>query len=86
MNNNFKELWAEYDPEATAFIKLSQLRDFLFALGEPLGFDPGFRGRRHLQDIFIASLELPTYHDFSSYLYLDVLDALSFRLMVKDHI
>lgn len=62
------------------------MRAFLFALGEPLGFDESFVGRRFLQDKFIASLDLPTYHNFEYYQFLDVLDALSFRLMVIDHI
>ena len=31
-------------------------------------------------------MELPTYGDFTSYQFLDVIDALSFRLMVLDHI
>ena len=61
------------------------MREFLFELGEPLGFDFSYRRRKLMQDQFIASLELPTYHNFSSYQYLDVLDALSFRLMVLDH-
>lgn len=38
------------------------------------------------QDNFIALLELPTYKNFESYQFSDVLDALSFRLMVEDHI
>lgn len=86
MNDRFREVWTEFDPQATTFIKLSMLRHFLFALGEPLGFGPSFEGKKFMQDQFIASLELPTYHNFTSYQYLDVLDALSFRLMVLDHI
>jgi hypothetical protein len=86
MNDKFREVWTEFDPEATTFIQLWQLRPFLFALGAPLGFDESFRERKLLQDQFIASLELPTYHEFSSYQFLDLLDALSFRLMVLDHI
>ena len=39
-----------------------------------------------MQDQFIASLDLPTYHNFTQYQFLDLLDALSFRLMVLDHI
>ena len=39
-----------------------------------------------MQDKFIASLDLPTYQNFSKYQFLDVLDALSFRLMVIDHL
>jgi hypothetical protein len=58
----------------------------LFALGEPLGFGDNFKDNKELQYKFIASLELPVYHDFSTYQYLDVLDALSFRIMVIDKI
>lgn len=86
MNDRFRERWTEFDPHASTFIKLCELRPFLFALGAPLGFDESFSSRKLLQDQFIASLELPTYHEFSSYQFLDVLDALSFRLMVLDHI
>lgn len=86
MNDKFREIWTEFDPTASTFINLHNLRPFLFALGAPLGFDDSFASRKLLQDQFIASLELPTYHEFSSYQFLDVLDALSFRLMVLDHI
>ena len=58
----------------------------MLAIGPPLGFDESFRESQRLQDSFIASLELPTYHDFQSYQFLDVLDALSFRMMVIDYI
>jgi hypothetical protein len=86
MSEKFRDVWTEFDPDASTFIKLNDLRNFLFALGEPLGFGNSFKGRKFLQDQFIASLELPTYQNFSSYQFLDVLDALSFRLMVLDHI
>jgi hypothetical protein len=56
-------------------------------LGTPLGFDPvTYKGKKYLQDKFIASLDLPTYYDFSKYQFLDVLDAVSFRVMVLDHL
>ncbi len=55
-------------------------------LGSPLGFDDYFKDNKFLQDKFIASLELPTYNIFVHYQFLDVLDALSFRLMVMDHL
>jgi hypothetical protein len=44
MNERFREVWSEFDPEATTFINMSQLRHFLFALGEPLGFDSRYLG------------------------------------------
>jgi len=86
MNDHFREVWADFDPEATSFINMSQLRSFLIALGEPLGFGKALRDNRNKQDELIAQLDLPTYREFSSYQYMDVLDALSFRLMVIDHI
>ena len=86
MSERFREVWADFDPEATTFIKLTDLRLFLFALGAPLGFDESFEQSKFQQDKFIASLELPTYHNFASYQFMDILDALSFRLMVLDHI
>ncbi len=67
MNDRFREVWAEFDPEGSTCIRLHQLRDFLFALGEPLGFDDSYKGRKFMQDTFIASLELPTYSGFSLY-------------------
>jgi hypothetical protein len=58
----------------------------LFALGAPLGFDESYKESKYLQDRFIASLDLPIYENFTRYQFLDVLDALSFRLMILDHI
>lgn len=67
MNLSFRQVWADYDPDATTFINLYQLRDFLFQLGEPLGFNETYRNDKFLQDKFIASLDLPTYYDFSKF-------------------
>jgi hypothetical protein len=63
---------------------LRDLRDFLFALGSPLGFDESYKDNRFKQDRFIALLDLPIYNKFSNYYFQDVLDALSFRAMVLD--
>ena len=86
MNQTFRESWADYDNEATTFIDIHHLRDFLASIGSPLGFDEYHQQNKFLQDKFIASLDLPTYYDFSKYQFLDVLDALSFRLMVLDNL
>lgn len=67
MNDKFRQVWADFDPEATSFIKLCDLRAFLFALGGPLGFDESYKESRFLQDKYIASLELPVYHGFKNY-------------------
>jgi hypothetical protein len=33
MSEKFRDVWTEFDPDATTFIKLNDLRNFLFALG-----------------------------------------------------
>ena len=50
MNDKFREVWTYYDPDATTFIKLHHLRNFLLQLGEPLGFDAAHKDRKFLQD------------------------------------
>ncbi len=37
------------------------------------------------QDKYMITLNLPTYNDFSDYQFLDVLDALSLRLVVSEN-
>lgn len=82
----FSEIWSEFDPDATSFIPIASLRPFLKRLGEPMGFDFIEAHSRTLQDRFISSLELPTYNDFSKYQFRDVLDAISLRMMIIDHV
>jgi Voltage-dependent L-type calcium channel, IQ-associated len=45
MNEKFRDTWKNFDPDATTFIKMNDLRPFLFALGAPLGFDKSYRNR-----------------------------------------
>ncbi|TNV87903.1 hypothetical protein FGO68_gene16047 [Halteria grandinella] len=82
MLTHFKEVWAEFDEDATSFIKLPDLRRFLIRLGSPFGFDRETLQSKPLQDRFIAALNLPTYNSMSDYQFMDVLDAISMRLMV----
>jgi hypothetical protein len=86
MNLTFRQIWADFDPDATTFMNIGDFRAFLFQLGSPLGFDEIYKNDKFLQDKFIASLDLPIYYEFSKYQFLDVLEGLSFRLMVLDHI
>lgn len=50
-----------------------------------MGFNLEELENKYLQDKFIAQLQLPTYDNFSKYQFVDVLDALSLRLMIMDH-
>ena len=64
---------------------MTELRNLLFALGKPLGFDKSYEGNKLKQNKFIFSLELATYSNFSNYQFLNVLDALSLRLIVLEN-
>lgn len=48
MLQKFRETWADFDPEATTFIPIYELKEFLFALGSPLGFDISYKGNKFL--------------------------------------
>lgn len=48
MNQHFRGVWSEFDPEATNYINMRYIRDFLFKLGAPLGFDESFNESRYL--------------------------------------
>lgn len=67
-------------------MKIADLRQFLFALGSPLGFNESYQMNKYKQDRFIALLDLPIYDNFSKYYFLDVIDALSFRAMVLEYL
>lgn len=70
----FNETWVKYDPDATGFIPISDLRDFLKLLGAPLGFSEDLKkGCKKDQDDFISDLDLPIYFDLGYYNYTDVL-------------
>lgn len=86
MLGRFRDRWADFDPEATSFIKIGDLREFLKVLESPLGFSQTLINDVFLQDKFIAQLALPTYNNFSSYQFMDVLDALSLRTMVIEQL
>jgi hypothetical protein len=42
ISEHFKEVWSNFDPDATSFILVSQYKNFLLKLGEPLGWDVTF--------------------------------------------
>ena len=48
MKDRFREVWAEFDPDATTFIKLHDIRNLLINLGEPLGFDKDHKASKFL--------------------------------------
>jgi hypothetical protein len=88
----FNLIWQKYDPTASSFIKISDLRQFLNDLGEPMGFsktiqsDDPLNLKRRLQNNFIKQLALPTYKNFQFYNYTDILAAIALRLTVREFV
>jgi len=64
---HFIEVWSEFDPEATGFIKINKFHEFLTELGNPLGFEPAFAKINLLTKLFITNLNLPVYNDLQDY-------------------
>jgi len=81
--NSFKSVWAEFDPEGTGFIRMKDLKEFLSALGPPLGFDVIVKDDKNLQNKLITALDLPIYNSFQDYVFLDVLEALVHQATVR---
>lgn len=42
LSNRFREVWSQFDPNATSFIRVHSYPKFLMCLGEPLGWDSSF--------------------------------------------
>ena len=56
--DNFRDVWAKYDPDATTFIKISKIKDLLLDLGEPLGWDSSYKDNVSLALSWLAPLLL----------------------------
>ena len=40
--DHFRQVWSKYDPDATTYIQIKDLKPLLFDLGEPLGWDESY--------------------------------------------
>lgn len=83
--NIFREKWSEFDVEGTSFIAIHQLPDLLTALGPPLGWDESYKEDEEERVMFISDLNLPIYNGFSHYNFMDILEALSLKMMINAH-
>lgn len=55
----FRDIWARFDCDATAFLKVKDFEDFLTALGKPLGWEKDAEDTDKLE--FIKNLDLNVY-------------------------
>lgn len=42
ITDRFRDVWSDFDPDATSFIKIATYPRFLIALGDPLGWDASY--------------------------------------------
>ena len=47
---HFREIWSHFDPQGTGYLKISQLKDLLSALGPPIGFSKDTLDDEEMQD------------------------------------
>lgn len=83
---HFTEVWSLFDEEGTGMITITDFKDFMFALGYPLGWDETFKNNKEKQDDFISELCLPTYNNFRHFYFLDVMEAISMHLLITKNI
>ena len=79
----FRQKWAEFDPDGTSFIAMNKLPALLLKVGPPIGWDNSYIDNEEKQVLFVADLELPVYDEFTTYNFMDILEALSLKLMVE---
>lgn len=72
--------------QATGIIKISELRNFLQKLGNPLGYPLDIIGDFKKESNFIVTLQLPIYNNFTNYHYYDVLSQLALKSTVYEHV
>jgi len=74
---SFKQVWKRYDPDASGFIKIELLSDFVQDLVQETDFiTTGLNGPKLVRN-FIAHMQVPVYHSFTRYYYQDILNVLS---------
>ena len=67
-------------------IQIKDFPDFMMKLPEPLGWDNSFQGNKEKQDDFIVELNLPTYHNFKNFYFMDVMEGVSMHLLITQNI
>jgi hypothetical protein len=82
----FADAWSRLDPDATGFIKIVDFQNLMFELGPPLGWgqdhhDKPERTKRHSK---MASRQLQTYLNQTSFFFNDVLDIVVMLYIIRD--
>ena len=86
ISENFKQVWSKFDPDATSFILVSQYRNFLLKLGDPLGWDVTYQHNFVKQQEYLAEITLPKYNTATEYYFMDVFEQLILIMIIRREI
>lgn len=82
--DKFKDCWAEFDPNGTGFMRLSDMPALMLNLGEPLGWRREiYENNVSLQDDFLEELNIMTYNQFKDVLFWEVIQALTKIFLIR---
>jgi hypothetical protein len=84
--HNFMKVWSHYDPDAKGFIPKVKFTDFLYDLGEPLGFDRTKPPDKEAITYFTESLELSVYNDLMDFQFYNVIENLSKKILIDEYL
>lgn len=78
--------WANFDPNATGFLKVSDFEAFMLELGRPMGWEPEDADTHEERQMFVKQLALPIYNEMSDYQFTDVCLALCRRVIIHEEV
>lgn len=86
ISEHFKKVWSDFDPDATSFMRISQIRNFMLRLGEPLGWDVTFNHNFVKQEEYLAEITLPKFNTATEYYFMDVFELLILLMIIRREI
>ena len=86
ISEHFKQVWSEFDPDGTSFMRISQLRNFMLKLGEPLGWDITYHHNFIKQEEYFKEITLPKYNTATEYYFMDVFELLILLMIIYNSI
>jgi hypothetical protein len=86
ISEHFKEVWSQFDADATSFMLVSSYRKFLLKLGDPLGWDVTYNHNFRKQQEYFAEITLPKYNTGTEYYFMDVFEHLILLMIIRREI
>lgn len=83
VTDRFREVWSEFDPDATSYIKVASYPRFLVALGDPLGWDVSYEYNYLKQLQYLDEINIPKKNRDMEYQFMDVLEHLILIMIIR---